>query len=70
MKFTRLSRIMYDWENENGDDDNSWVAHTKRLLAHLNLNEYRLKQKIRETTDEWNKLIHDKIQETEQKEQR
>ena len=70
MKFNRLPRMIYDWEKENEDDDNSWAAYTKRLLANLDLNEYWLKQKITETTDEWSKLIHDKIQEREQKEWR
>ena len=43
---------------------------SKRLLENLKLNEYWLRQKITITTAEWNKIIHVKIQDREQKEWR
>ena len=70
MKVNRLPRMIYDWELENEDNDNTWAAYTKILLENLNINDYLIKQKITETTDEWYKLIHDKIQDREQKEWR
>ena len=68
MENNRLHRMIYDWEKENEDNDNSWAAYTKKLLENLNLDDYLLKQKTTETIDEWNKIIHDKIQDREQRE--
>ena len=70
MDKNRLPRMIYDWGKDNSDNNNSWIAYTKRLLENLKLNEYWLKQKITITTAEWNKIIHVKIQDREQKEWR
>ena len=70
MKNKRLPKLIYDWEKENEENENSWIAYTKKLLRELNLEEYWDKQEINNTKGEWNKLIYDKIQEREQKEWR
>ena len=70
MDNTRLPRLVYEWELKNEDRNNCWAKYTKKLLLDLELDDYWLKQEIDKNREQWNKLIHDKIQEREQKEWR
>ena len=70
MDNTRLPRLVYEWELKNEDRNNCWAKYTKKLLLDLEIDYYWLKQEIDKNREQWNKLIHDKIQEREQKEWR
>ena len=70
MKEKRLPRLIYEWQKENYDDNDSWIAYTKKILVELDINEYWTSQEINKNKTEWNNLIRDKIQEREQKEWR
>ena len=38
MKEKRLPRLIYEWQKENDEENESWVAYTKKLLVELDLN--------------------------------
>ena len=69
MNPTRLPKLIYDWEGIE-HKGSSWKAYTKKLLISLNLKEYWENQEIKESQEQWNRLIHDKIQEREKNEWR
>ena len=46
MKNKRLPELIYDWEKENKENENSWIAYTKKLLMELNIEEYWDMQEI------------------------
>ena len=70
MKQDRLPKMIYEWERQMDERKDSWLAYTKKLLIDLDLEEVWIRQEIKESTNEWNKLIEKKIQEREQREWR
>ena len=62
MKETRLTKIVYDWENV----PHSWCSHTRDLIFNLGIGEFWEQQSIQGSKAEWNKIIWDKLQNREE----
>ena len=61
----RLPKIVYEWELRR-KTQNCWTAYTKKLLVELGLEEYWQNQMVEKSKSEWNTIVEDKIQESEQ----
>ena len=58
MKESRLTKIVYEEERVNEENNDTWIEYTKRLLKELKLEKYWDEQVIKEKEMEWNKMIY------------